>query len=365
MSALRDASIMIRSLPVRVPSSVIIPAVTETGPTPSTPEFFLLNLIPKQWWKPLHKEVLNTAWFWELSRWIHYEYQEKDILPRASNLFNFLKWTNVYHGTAVSDIGPFTPPTVDCPPEVMVQGALARRSFHPPGLLRELPSDAPPPRIVIVGASPYHLTGTPLSSSAIPYPREYGYAYGVAPDLPPTNELVNIYRELSRSSRGTFVPPKHGCLVGWARQGVVLINELLTVVNGNLHCDDHRGIGWERFTAAVLRSISNSSNNVVFMLWGRSAVKYAAGIDASRHLVLKCTHPGPHTAFHEDKEGCLAAFYGSDHFALADAYMQQHGQTAVDWNDLWHPAWRCTEIERFDKPTLRTMRKFNSMVARA
>lgn len=163
-------------------------------------------------------------------------------------------------------------------------------------------------KIVILGQDPYHGEG-----------QAHGLSFSVRPDgkIPPS--LRNIYKEL----QGDLNIPmaQHGFLEDWARQGVLLLNSVLTVENGKAGA--HQGKGWERFTDAVIRTISRERSNVVFMLWGAYAHKKADLIDDSKHLILTSTHPSPLSAHR--------GFLGCGHFSKANAYLENHGQMAIDW----------------------------------
>ena len=115
--------------------------------------------------------------------------------------------------------------------------------------------------------------------------------------------------------------PSHGFLEHWARQGVLLLNSVLTVQMGQ--AASHRDRGWERFTDAVIRTVNAKVEPVVFMLWGSYAQKKAAFVDQSRHLVLKAPHPSPLSAH--------SGFFGCRHFSKANAFLEAHGKVPIDW----------------------------------
>ncbi|MBR0554744.1 uracil-DNA glycosylase [Ciceribacter sp. L1K23] len=163
-------------------------------------------------------------------------------------------------------------------------------------------------KVVILGQDPYHGAG-----------QAHGLCFSVRPGIRIPPSLVNIYKEL-QSDLG-IPPARHGYLEHWARQGVLLLNSVLTVEEGRAAA--HQGRGWERFTDAVIRLVNERCDNVVFMLWGSYAQKKAAFVDRSRHLVLKAPHPSPLSAQN--------GFFGSGHFSKANAYLEQHGRVPVDW----------------------------------
>ena len=135
--------------------------------------------------------------------------------------------------------------------------------------------------------------------------------------------LVNIYKELD-SDLG-IARPRHGFLEHWAKQGVLLLNSVLTVEMGR--AASHRDHGWERFTDAVIAMVNARAEPVVFMLWGAYAQKKAAFVDSidkgGRHLVLKAAHPSPLSAHN--------GFLGCRHFSKANAFLEQHGLPPIDW----------------------------------
>ncbi len=167
-------------------------------------------------------------------------------------------------------------------------------------------------RVVILGQDPYHGPG-----------QAHGLCFSVPPGVRPPPSLGNIYKEL-RVDLG-LAPPRHGCLESWARQGVLLLNSVLTVEAGQ--AASHKGRGWERFTDAIIATVAATQTPVVFMLWGAYAQKKAAFVrgvdDGGRHLVLKAAHPSPLSAHH--------GFLGCRHFSQANAFLLSNGLTPIDW----------------------------------
>lgn len=167
-------------------------------------------------------------------------------------------------------------------------------------------------RVVILGQDPYHGPG-----------QAHGLCFSVRPDvrLPPS--LVNIYKEIEADLG--LPPARHGFLEHWAKQGVLLLNAVLTVQMGQ--AASHQGRGWERFTDAVIRLINTRPEPVVFMLWGSYAQKKAAFVDSTdrggRHLVLKAAHPSPLSAHN--------GFFGCRHFSKANVFLEEHGMKPIDW----------------------------------
>jgi uracil-DNA glycosylase len=171
--------------------------------------------------------------------------------------------------------------------------------------------DLTPPeqvRVVILGQDPYHGPG-----------QAHGLCFSVPPDVKPPPSLVNIFKELA-SDLG-IKPAPHGFLENWAKQGVLLLNSVLTVEMGQ--AASHRDRGWERFTDAIIQEIAENAQPVVFMLWGSYAQKKAAFVDPSRHLVLKAPHPSPLSAH--------SGFFGCRHFSKANAFLESRGLEPVDW----------------------------------
>lgn len=167
-------------------------------------------------------------------------------------------------------------------------------------------------RVVILGQDPYHGPG-----------QAHGLCFSVRPGVRPPPSLVNIYKELE-SDIG-LSRPAHGFLEHWARQGVLLLNSVLTVEMAQ--AASHRGKGWEQFTDAIVRLIAAKDDPVVFLLWGSYAQKKAAFVNSveqgGRHLVLKSVHPSPLSAHN--------GFFGSRHFSKTNAFLKDHGSEPIDW----------------------------------
>lgn len=164
-------------------------------------------------------------------------------------------------------------------------------------------------RVVILGQDPYHGPG-----------QAHGLCFSVQPGVRPPPSLLNIYKELE-SDLG-LPRPRHGFLEHWAKQGVLLLNSVLTVEAAK--AASHQGKGWERFTDAVVRLINAKPEPVVFMLWGSYAQKKAAFVDSERHLVLKAAHPSPLSAHN--------GFLGCRHFSLCNAFLESKGLAPIDWS---------------------------------
>lgn len=164
-------------------------------------------------------------------------------------------------------------------------------------------------RVVILGQDPYHGPN-----------QAHGLCFSVQHGIKTPPSLVNIYKELAQDISG-FSIPQHGHLQSWAEQGVLLLNTVLTVEQGQAH--SHSKIGWETFTEVVIRRISEHLEGVVFLLWGSHAQKKGAVIDPDKHHVLKAPHPSPLSAHR--------GFLGCKHFSQANDLLAQQGKTIVDW----------------------------------
>ena len=164
-------------------------------------------------------------------------------------------------------------------------------------------------QVVILGQDPYHGAG-----------QAHGLSFSVQAGIAPPPSLVNIYKELADDIAG-FQIPAHGCLQHWAEQGVLLLNTVLTVRAGQAH--SHAALGWETFTDRVIAMLNQEREGLVFLLWGSHAQKKGAFIDRNRHCVLTAPHPSPLSAYR--------GFFGCKHFSQANAYLQQQGLAAIDW----------------------------------
>ncbi len=163
-------------------------------------------------------------------------------------------------------------------------------------------------RAVILGQDPYHDDG-----------QAHGLCFSVRQGVPPPPSLRNIFKELSAD---LGVPaPRHGDLTAWARQGVLLLNTVLTVRAHQAH--SHAGRGWEAFTDSVIRAVSAKADPVVFVLWGAPAQKKLPLVDQSRHAVVQAAHPSPLSAYR--------GFFGSRPFSSVNGTLNANGFQAVNW----------------------------------
>ena len=163
-------------------------------------------------------------------------------------------------------------------------------------------------KVVILGQDPYHGEG-----------QANGLCFSVADGVRVPPSLVNIYKEV-KADTGT-IPPRSGNLGRWADQGVLLLNNVLTVREGQPA--SHAGKGWEKFTDAVVAKLNAEKEHLVFILWGSPAQKKAAAVDSTKHLVLKSVHPSPLSA--------ERGFYGNHHFTKTNTYLQEHGKQPIVW----------------------------------
>lgn len=191
------------------------------------------------------------------------------------------------------------------------QRKAAGARIYPPGgeifaAFEATPFDAV--KVVILGQDPYHGPG-----------QAHGLCFSVLPGVPVPPSLLNIYKELERDAG--FIRPDHGCLLPWARRGVLLLNSVLTVEDGKP--GSHQGRGWEGFTDHVVDVLNRECEQLVFLLWGSYAQKKGAVIDGRRHRVLKAPHPSPLSAHR--------GFLGCGHFSAANQYLTRCGKTPIDW----------------------------------
>ncbi|MEE4278037.1 MAG: uracil-DNA glycosylase [Halieaceae bacterium] len=172
--------------------------------------------------------------------------------------------------------------------------------------------DATPPqavKAVILGQDPYH------------GPRQaHGLCFSVNPGIQVPPSLANIFRELEADLG--LPPPDHGCLLPWAKRGVLLLNSVLTVERGEAGA--HQGRGWERFTDRVIECLAQADEPVVFMLWGAQAQRKGQRIDGARHCILRAPHPSPLSAHR--------GFLGCGHFSAANRWLESVGRSPIDWS---------------------------------
>lgn len=163
-------------------------------------------------------------------------------------------------------------------------------------------------RVLLLGQDPYHDAN-----------QAHGLCFSVRPGIKPPPSLVNIFKEL-RSDLGCKIP-NNGYLVPWAKQGILMLNTVLTV---RAHeANSHKGHSWEKFTDAIIRKVNDKEQRVVFILWGAPAQKKRALIDTSRHVIVESAHPSPLSA----RNG----FFGSKPFSAVNQALREAGEPEIDW----------------------------------
>ncbi len=213
-------------------------------------------------WKEHLKGEFEKAYFEELTNFVKNEYQKGKVYPAPKNIFRAF------------DLCPFDKV-----------------------------------KVVILGQDPYHGAG-----------QANGLAFAVGEKIPVPPSLQNIFKEIE-SDMGISLWVTDGDLSRWAEQGVLLLNATLTVQAHN--AGSHQGRGWELFTDAVIKALSEEREHLVFMLWGNYAKAKGAHIDRSKHLVLEAAHPSPFSANN--------GFFGSKHFSKANEYLVSHDKAPIDW----------------------------------
>lgn len=187
----------------------------------------------------------------------------------------------------------------------------AGKTIYPPGSLIFNAFNSTPfeqVKVVILGQDPYHNPGEAM-----------GLSFSVPKGVRTPPSLKNIYKEL-QADLGIPIA-SHGDLTAWSEQGVFLLNAMLTVERKR--AGSHSKAGWQNFTDAVIRKLSEEREKLVFMLWGNFAKRKGALIDGSKHLILEAAHPSPLAG---------GAYFGSKHFSKANAYLEKHGKAPIDWN---------------------------------
>ena len=163
-------------------------------------------------------------------------------------------------------------------------------------------------KVVILGQDPYHGDG-----------QAHGLCFSVKPEVEIPPSLVNIYKELYDDLGCTI--PSHGYLVKWAKQGVLMLNTVLTV---RAHqANSHRGIGWEEFTDAAIKALNEQDRPIVFILWGKPAQMKKQMLNNPKHLILEAPHPSPLSAYR--------GFFGSRPFSQTNAFLEKNGIEPIDW----------------------------------
>ena len=191
-----------------------------------------------------------------------------------------------------------------------LKDAYATRTVYPPKaqVFSAFNTDLDGVKVVIIGQDPYHGSG-----------QAHGLAFSVCDTVPVPPSLRNMFQEIHTDTGAPI--PQSGNLQRWADQGVLLLNNTLTVEAGQ--AGSHRNKGWETFTDTMIQVLNAEREHLVFLLWGRDARNKKALIDATRHLILEAPHPSPLSASY--------GFFGCRHFSKANAYLQAHGKEAIAW----------------------------------
>lgn len=211
-------------------------------------------------WDDILKGEFDKDYYLKLRQFLKQEYKTRTIYPDMHDIFNALKYT------PYSDV-----------------------------------------KVVILGQDPYHGPG-----------QAHGLCFSVQKGVDKPPSLVNIFKELQMETG--IVPPNHGCLENWAKQGVLLLNTVLTVRAGA--ANSHRGKGWEVFTDRIIELLNEREYPIVFLLWGANARSKKGIITNKHHLILECPHPSPLSAHN--------GFFGCNHFNLANEFLSRYGKS-IDW----------------------------------
>lgn len=212
-------------------------------------------------WQEVLKDEFEAPYYQQLRQFLKKEYQEQVVFPEMNHIWEAFEWT---------------------------------------------PYDKV--KVVILGQDPYHGPN-----------QAHGLSFSVQPTIKTPPSLVNIYKEL-QSDLG--IPPvNHGYLKSWADQGVLLLNTVLTVRNGQ--ANSHRGQGWETLTDAVIKKLNDRATPIVFILWGKPSISKLKLIDTTRHAVITAPHPSPLSAYR--------GFFGSKPFSKTNEALIKFGETPINW----------------------------------
>lgn len=215
-------------------------------------------------WDELLKEEFSSPSYIKLRQFLKTEYSTHTVYPSMYDIFNSMKYTSF------KDI-----------------------------------------KVVLLGQDPYHNEGQAM-----------GLSFSVPDGVEKPPSLVNMFKELQ--SETGISPNRSGNLIGWAKQGVLLLNTVLTV---RAHqANSHKGCGWEEFTDSIIKKISDGKEHVVFLLWGGNARGKKPLIDKNKHLILECAHPSPLSAYN--------GFFGCGHYLKTNEYLKSFGIKPIDWSAL-------------------------------
>ena len=219
-----------------------------------------MSAITNDWMNAIGGEF-RKPYYLELYKFVKSEYGSCTIYPNADDIFN------AFHFTPLSQV-----------------------------------------KVVILGQDPYHNEE-----------QAHGLCFSVKPSVEIPPSLVNIYQEL-KSDMGCYIP-NNGYLEKWAKQGVLLLNTVLTV---RAHqANSHQGKGWEQFTDAVIQAVNAQDRPIVFLLWGRPAQLKRSMLNNPKHIILEAPHPSPLSAYR--------GFFGCKHFSRTNEFLEQHGLEPIDW----------------------------------
>lgn len=215
-------------------------------------------------WDGILRDEFEKEYFLKLTDFLKEEYETHSIYPPKEDVFNALRYSS-YEDT----------------------------------------------KIVILGQDPYHQPG-----------QAHGLCFSVNKGVKIPPSLVNIYKELQQDI--WIDPPRHGCLASWAKQGVLMLNAVLTVRDSQPN--SHKGKGWEEFTDAVIKKLNEREKPLIFILWGANAKAKTELITNSRHLILTGSHPSPLSAH--------TGFFGGQYFSRANRFLELTGQKTIDWGSV-------------------------------
>ena len=212
-------------------------------------------------WKTFLKSEIESEYFQELQKVVHLEYNEHLIYPAQEDVFNAFNYCKI----------------------------------------DKL-------KVVLIGQDPYHGKG-----------QANGLCFSVNANQKSPPSLKNIFKELKTD---LIVEPENGDLSHWAKQGVLMLNTVLTVKEGQ--ANSHAGLGWEKFTKAVIKTIAEEKKGIVFLLWGGYAQKFEKLIDAEKHCILKSGHPSPLSANR-------GFWFGNNHFSQTNIFLKSNGKLEIAW----------------------------------
>ncbi len=212
-------------------------------------------------WDELLKDEFQKEYYQKLRAVLANEYKTHTVYPDMYDIFNALKYTSY------SDV-----------------------------------------KAVIIGQDPYHGPG-----------QAHGLCFSVKRGIEPPPSLKNIFKEINDELG--IAPPNHGELTSWAKQGVLMLNTVLTVRAGQ--ANSHKGIGWETFTDKVIELLNERSKPIVFLLWGGNARRKAQLVTNPSHKILACAHPSPLSAYN--------GFFGCGHFVKCNEFLNSVGETPINW----------------------------------